>query len=138
MPLRTATAVLASFAFVVAAVAASPPPTGHLPDTIKPTAYRLELTIDPTQARFSGHTEIDAVLTQSTRSIFLHGRDLQVSRAEVTAGRTTLTARYTEVEDSGVARLDLPGILPAGAVTLKFDHSADFRTGAEGLYRAKV
>jgi aminopeptidase N len=138
MPLKTATAMLASCAFMAVALAAPPPPTGRLPDTIKPTAYRLELTIDPAKARFSGRTEIDAVLTQSTRSIFLHGRNLQMNQAQVIAGRTTLLARYTEVDDSGVVRLDLPRDLPAGAVTLKFDYSADFRTGDEGLFRAKV
>jgi aminopeptidase N len=138
MPMRTATAMLASCALMGAALAAAPPPTGRLPDTIKPTAYRLDLTIDPTKARFGGHTEIDAVLTQSTRSIFLHGRDLQVSQAQVTAGRTTVLARYTQVDDSGVVRLDLPRDLPAGAVTLKFDYSADFRAGDEGLFHANV
>jgi aminopeptidase N len=138
MSLRTAIVWLASCVSMTAALAASPPPTGRLPDTIKPTAYRLELTIDPTKARFGGHTEIDAVLAVPTRSVFLHGRSLQVSQARVTAGGTTLLAQYTEVDDSGVARLDLPRDLPAGPVTLKFDYSAAFRTGDEGLFRAKV
>ncbi|MEA3140413.1 MAG: hypothetical protein QOK23_2582 [Gammaproteobacteria bacterium] len=138
MPISNATAMLASCTFMSVALAASPSPNGRLPDTIKPTAYRLELTIDPTKARFRGHTEIDAVLRQSTRSIFLHGRNLQVSQAQVTAGRITLRAGYTEVDDSGVVRLDLPRDLPAGAVTLKFDYSADFRTGDEGLFRVNV
>jgi aminopeptidase N len=138
MPLRNAIAMLASCVFMTVAAAASPPPTGRLPDTIRPTAYRLELSIDPNKARFGGHTEIDAVLAVPARSIFLHGRSLQVTRARVTVGGTTVLAHYTEVDDSGVARLDFAQELAAGPVTLKFDYSAAFRTGDEGLFRAKV
>ena len=137
MPIRMATVMLALCGCMGVTLAASPPP-GRLPDTIKPTAYRLGLTIDPSKARFRGHTEIDAVLAQPTRSLFMHGRDLQVSQAWITAGRATLPARYAEVDDSGVVRLDLPRELPAGPVTLKIDYSAAFRTGGEGLYRAQV
>ena len=139
MPRGTTTVILAAWVFISAASAAPPtPPAGRLPDTIRPTAYRLGLSIDPARPRFSGHAEIDAVLAQSTRTLFLHGRDLRVTRAVVTAGRTAVPAHYTEVADSGVARLDLPRDLPAGPVTLKFDYSAAFRTGDEGLFRARV
>jgi aminopeptidase N len=119
---------------------AEPPvPTGRLPDTIKPTAYRLALTVDPSKPEFSGRTEIDAVLARPTRTFFLHGKDLKVSAARVTAGGgPAVSARYTEVDDSGVARIDLPADLPAGKVSLSFDYTAGFRTGAEGLFRAEV
>ena len=66
-------------------------PHGRLPDTIKPTAYRLDLTVDPAKADFSGHTEIDAVLARPTRTFFLHGKELKVSSAQVTAAGATQT-----------------------------------------------
>ncbi len=122
----------------VLAVAAAPPPLGRLPDGVTPTAYRLDLTVDPAKTGFSGHTEIDATFARPTAVVFLHGNGLQVARASATAGGKTVAARYTQVDASGVARLDLAGPLPAGKVTFKFDYAAGFRSGAEGLFHGKV
>jgi aminopeptidase N len=113
-------------------------PTGLLPEGVKPTAYRLELTVDPAKARFSGHTEIDAELAHPAKSVFLHGNGLQVNRVLVIVGTASVVARYRQVDDTGVARLDFPRELPAGGITLKFDYTADFRTGDEGLFHARV
>ncbi|WP_426168998.1 M1 family metallopeptidase [Sandarakinorhabdus sp. DWP1-3-1] len=121
------------------AIAAAPaPPLGRLPAGITPTAYRLDLTVDPSKAGFTGRTEIDATLATATSTVFLHGRDLKVTRATATAGGRTVTARYADVDSSGVARLDLATPLPAGKVTFAIDYAAGFRTGAEGLFHAKV
>ena len=121
------------------ALPAPPAPSlGRLPDTVTPTAYRLDLTIDPSVARFSGHVEIDADLAQPAATIFLHGNGLKVSRARVTAGHKTYSAHYVQVDPSGVARLDLPGIVPAGKIILRFDYGSDFRTSGEGLFHAKI
>jgi len=111
---------------------------GQLPEGVKPTAYRLALTIDPSQPRFAGHTEIDVQLTRAATSIYLHGNGLKVSRVLVTSGSATLVARYGQVADNGVARIDFPRELPAGGVTLQFDYTAAFRTEDEGLFHAKV
>ena len=118
--------------------AAAGPPLGRLPDTVTPSAYRLDLNVDPKAASFSGHVEIDAVLAQPSSSIFLHGNGLKVSKARVTAGDKSYPVHYTQVDPSGVARLDLPGPLPAGKLTLQFDYTSNYRTSAEGLFHAKV
>ena len=113
-------------------------PLGKLPAGVTPTAYRLDLTVDPAKPTYSGHTEIDAQVAAPTREIFLHGLGLDVAKVTATAGGKTIAARYREVDPSGVARLDFASPLPAGPVTLKFDYTTGFRTGAEGLFRAKV
>jgi aminopeptidase N len=123
---------------VTANAAALEPPQGRLPDNVTPTAYRLDLTVDPSRARFSGHTEIDALLAQPSTVIYLHGNGLRVTRARVTAGTRTVTARYAEVDPTGVARLELSRAVPAGKITLQFDYSSGFRDTAEGLYHARV
>lgn len=138
---RAVFAVFAALLWTGTPYAAAPPgaPLGQLPGTLKPTAYRLELTVDPSVKDFSGHTEIDAVLGQPARTIFLHGNELHVRKVLVTAaGHVAVDARYTQVHDSGVARLDLPTELPAGKVTLTFDYTAGFRTSADGLFRVQV
>ncbi len=121
-----------------AAPAPSDVPLGRLSDAARPTAYRIDLTVDPAQPRFTGHVEIDAQVAAATGSLYLHGNGLTVTRAAARAGTRTIAARYTQVDASGVVRLDFDGTLPAGRVTLTFDYDAPFMNGSEGLYRTKV
>ena len=122
------------------AAAATPtaPPEGRLPASVTPTAYRLDLSIDPSRARFSGYVEIAALLAAPSRVIYLHGNALKVTRARLTAGGKTIVARYAQVDPSGVARLDLASTVPAGKITLQFDYSGELRTTPNGLYHARV
>jgi len=131
------------FSLLVATAIAAPAlaqdvPLGRLPDTVAPTAYRIDLKVDPAQADYTGHVEIDAQVRAPTRTIFLHGLGLKMQKADVLVNGKPVAASYAEVDPSGVARLDVPAPLPAGKVTLRFDYSTGFREGAEGLFRAKV
>jgi aminopeptidase N len=122
----------------VRALAAEAVPQGRLPDAAKPVAYRLDLTVVPEQQRFSGHAEIDIVLKAATRSLYLHGRDLQVAAATAISGGRSTAITYTEVDPLGVARLTFAQELPAGPATLVFDYDAPFGNDAAGFYRSKV
>ena len=104
-------------------------PAGPLPGTVKPKTYRLSLTVDPAQKEFTGHTEIDAVLTQPARSIFLHGSELRVSAANVQSKLGTIAANYTELQSSGVVRLDFAKELARGR------HHAHIRLQGELSHR---
>jgi aminopeptidase N len=129
-----------SFASPAAIAAASPAavPEGILPDAAKPVAYRLDLTVQPDQARFSGHVEIDVTLNAATTSLYLHGRDLHVAGVTARGGATQTKATYTQVDPLGVARVDFAKPLPAGKATLVFDYDAPFGSGPAGLYHVKV
>ena len=118
--------------------AAADVPLGRLPDAAAPKAYRIDLTIDPSQERFSGRTEIDAVLKTPASRLWIHGRDLAVSRAEAVVGGRRIPATYAQVEETGVALLTFAESLPAGQVTLSFAHDAAFGSNTSGLYRVKV
>ena len=121
------------------ALAQSAPPPGILPDTVTPTAYRLDFTVDPKQPRFSGHAEIDITLNAPASSIYLHGRDLAVTHAHaLTGGGAHDAAHYAEVLPTGVARLSFDRPLAAGRHTLVFDYTAAFNSSASGLYHVKV
>nr|WP_294817826.1 M1 family metallopeptidase [uncultured Sphingomonas sp.] len=134
--------LLALCAFVVPASAlaqsAPPLPTGKLPDTVTPIAYRLDMTILPERERFSGHTEIDVELKQPAASIFMHGRDLRVSKAVVKIGKRETPVTFTQKSPTGLAQVDFGRTIPAGKLTLKFDYNAAFAGGPSGLYRIKV
>jgi aminopeptidase N len=103
-----------------------------------PTAYRLDLTVDPSRPRFSGHVEIDVVLARETASLYLHGRGLRVSR--LTAHRTgeAVEGRWVQLDPVGLARAEFARALGPGAVTLAFDYDAPFADEPAGLFRVQV
>ena len=124
---------------VPAAIAAlAPIPQGRLTDAARPTAYRLDLTIDPAAARFSGHVEIDAVLARPARFIDLHGRDLAMHRATATVAGRSFAGTFTQIDPTGVARLTFAETVPAGPVMLAFDYDAPFEDNDLGLFHVKV
>jgi hypothetical protein len=127
-------------AMATAALAQSDPaaPKGKLTGAALPTAYRLDLTILPDQPRFSGHAEIDVKVKAATRSLYLHGRDLKVSKAEIRIGGKPVAATWTQVDPTGVVRLDFAAPVPAGPATLAFDYDGAFGDTAAGLYHIKV
>jgi alanyl aminopeptidase len=114
-------------------------PRGQLSGDVIPRGYRLQLTIIPDQPRFSGRAEISLDLAKATRGFWMHGRKLDVSRAQIsTATGEPLAARYTEVGPDGVAWLSLADELPAGPATLEIEYSAAFDPGLNGLYKVSV
>ncbi len=113
-------------------------PTGPLPGTLKPLAYRLAFEIDPSRSAFSGRAEIDVELVAPTRSIFLHGHGLRVSRVTIKSQDSEGAAKYEQVDETGVARVDAQSNLPTGPLTLMFEYEADLHDGAQGLFRANV
>ena len=126
-------------AFLLAMLlAAAPVPRGLLPDTAVPSAYRLDLTLVPSQERFSGHTEIDVTLKAKASRLFIHGRELKVTSAIARTARGDVKAVYTQVDALGVARLDFAKAIPKGPATLIFDYDAPFGNDASGVYHVKA
>jgi aminopeptidase N len=113
-------------------------PKGKLPDTAKPTAYRLDFTILPEAATFSGHDEIDIDVNRPIKSLYLHGRDLTMAKAVAVVGGKTVRAKWVQVDKTGTARLDFARKIPAGKATLKFDYSAPFGDSASGMFHVEV
>ena len=117
---------------------APPVPVGKLTGQVQPQAYRIDLTIDPAQERFSGKTEIDAVLKTASRTIDLHWRDMAILSVEVVAGGKVLTPSWHQLNETGVGRLTFAEAVPAGPVTFRFAYNAPFQTAPAGLFRVKV
>lgn len=137
--------LLATAAHAAAPAATTPPivpdanaPKGKLPDTATPTAYRLDFTILPEADRFSGHDEIDLALKRPVKSLYLHGRDLDVTKASAMIGGQTVPAKWVQVDKTGTARMDFEREIPAGNATLVFDYSGAFGDSASGLFHVKV
>ncbi len=113
-------------------------PTGKLPDTVTPLAYRLDLTIVPEKPRFSGHTEIDVKLNKAAQTVWMHGRDLHVTKAVALVGGKEMPLTFTQKSPYGLAQIDFGKTVQPGKITLKFDYDAAFGGGASGPYRINV
>ncbi|WP_226649154.1 M1 family metallopeptidase [Microbulbifer variabilis] len=113
-------------------------PEGKLPQGVEPSAYRLDLTLDPRKDTFSGRVAIDIQLAQASNHIWIHGKNLSVSKAsaQLADGREVV-ASYHEVLDSGVAMVEFAETLPAGSFTLQIDYAADFDRNLAGLFKVE-
>lgn len=123
---------------VPAAVAPVVVPQGRLSDAVRPVGYRLDLTVDPAQPRFSGKVEIDVTLAAPSRTVILNGYGLAMHRAVARFAGRTLVGAWNQADPSGVVVLTFPEMLPAGPVTLAFDYDAPFNDGPAGMFRVKV
>ncbi len=132
-------AVAAAPIALLAACTASPepePPAGQLGSAVVPTRYGIELAIDPSKDRFIGNVVIDVTLSAPQQSIWLHGKNLDVSEVYLTdSDAKRIDAGYAERLDSGVALVSLKQKAPAGAAQLHFSYSAPFNTSANALFK---
>lgn len=112
-------------------------PTGRLPDWAKPKNYRLDLRVDPRQEQFSGQLAITVELRKRSDHLWLHGKDLQVQRAElITAQGQHLPAGYSQADgETGVARIDFGKRLEPQTLTLNIQYQAPLNKQLQGLYR---
>jgi alanyl aminopeptidase len=113
-------------------------PRGRLPAGVAPTAYRLDLTIDPRSEGFSGTVAIDLRLDEPTARIWLHGQGLRVDEVTaLTAAGARLPGRYREVRDPGVSLVSFDRPLPAGAVTLTLRYAGAYDRNLAGLFKVE-
>ena len=109
-------------------------PLGQLPRDVAPLRYKIDLKIKPEEKGYDGTVDIDLELTAAKREIYLHGQDLDV--AQVTArrpGAEDVKGVYTQVHDSGVAKLTFEEELPAGKVTVSIPFKTTFNSEPDAL-----
>lgn len=113
-------------------------PAGKLDGAVVPQTYRLDLTVDPTKERFSGHVEIDVDVKKAGRYVWMHGRDLKVGKVTAMVGGQPVAGTFRQVDPTGVALVTFDAPLPAGKTTFAFDYDAPFGEGPAGMFRVKV
>ena len=103
-------------------------PTGRLPSDIRPIRYELILEILPEHDEFTGTALIEIDLDRARKTIWLHGRGLQVTEASVEpACGDPLPARWEPAHESGVAALRLPRAVGPGTATVRISYRGNFR-----------
>ncbi len=113
------------------------PPTGKLPDGVRPTSYRLSLTVIPEEETFSGTVVIGIDLAEPTRTIWMHGEGLDVSSVHGTHATIRVPGTWEQHTTDGVGRVVLSQPLPAGRSTLHFEYTAPFDRTLRGLYKVE-
>lgn len=108
----------------------------RLSDDVVPTAYRLDLQIEPEQEVFKGWTEIDISVKTETQGIHLHAEDLEFKTAVLLAGKDELTPDVQHGENNGLGLAFAEPIAP-GDYTLKFSYEAPLDEVPTGLYRVQ-
>ena len=114
-----------------------PLPAGKLPEGIRPTSYRLSLTVIPEDETFSGTAVIGIELDEPTRTIWMHGENLNVASVHATQATVRVEGTWEQRTPDGVSRIELREPLPAGRSTLHFEYTAPFDTTLRGLYKVK-
>ncbi|MEM5517666.1 M1 family metallopeptidase [Henriciella sp. AS95] len=113
-------------------------PRGQLPDGVRPTAYRVDLTLDPRQQRFGGSVTMDVAFDQSATGFWLHGQGLEIKDV-ILSGRTLDEddGYWRDVLKSGVAWVGFPRRVSPGTVTVRVDYTAPFDKNLSGLFRVE-
>jgi alanyl aminopeptidase len=128
-----------SLILVVGSAAFAEVPTGRLPRTIVPTHYALTLELDPTRDGFTGEVRIRVESTEPARTLFLHGKDLEILAASATPVRGPEAAlRVEAVDESGVLALTAEQPLPAGELELALSFRAAYSGQLDSTYKVVV
>ncbi|MCR9223969.1 MAG: M1 family metallopeptidase [Hyphomonas sp.] len=111
-------------------------PPGPLEPTPYPLHYKLDLMLDPREARFGGTVAITLHVTERSSGLYLHGRDLEVtavrSSVENEAPRNGV---WEPALDSGVAWLDFGQTVDPGKVLVEIDYNSAFDANLSGLFK---
>ncbi len=112
-------------------------PEGRLPEGVRPTSYRLNLTIIPERETFSGTAVIGIELDEPSTTIWMHGQGLNVTSIYATHATARVPATWEQRTSDGVVHVELQEALPAGRSTLQIEYTAGFDTPLRGLYRVE-
>ena len=116
-----------------------PIPHEQLPGWAVPEHYALDLRIDPEQRDFGGTATIRFALKQPSDHLWLHGKALQVTHAQLSAaGGPPFAVKYVQADpQAGVVRIDFGRVLQPQTLTLAIQYHAPLNQQLQGLYQVK-
>ena len=114
-------------------------PHAQLPATLSPTAYRIDMTIDPKQDAMSGVVEMDVVVNEDTDGFWVHAKDMDITEATLNVDGTAYALRFDPVPEdeapSGLAWLEGEVPLPAGEGTVRMAYTTPFNQNLNSAYK---
>ncbi|HUC43162.1 MAG TPA: M1 family metallopeptidase [Candidatus Sulfotelmatobacter sp.] len=134
---RLAPLVLALACTASDASTAAAPPTLRLPSIAKPRHHALELTIVPTEPRFSGSIVIDVDLAEATSLLWLNASELDIGEIEVATGGASAPGTVVPGGDDFVG-VSFPRPIGPGRASLRLTFTGAFsKTATHGLFVQK-
>jgi alanyl aminopeptidase len=127
---------LAFLALCSVAFAAEPqPPTLRLPDTVAPTSYRVELTLNTDQDHFNGFIAIKLDVKKPEQLIWLNATGLTIQEASLKSGSKSMTAK-TVPGGNDFLGFQFDSEVPAGAAELDIRYTGTVRLqDSSGVFR---
>ncbi|HTM52126.1 MAG TPA: M1 family aminopeptidase [Bryobacteraceae bacterium] len=117
--------------------AAPQTPQFELPGTVQPRRYSLDLTIVPARTVFTGSVIIDLEIMEPASRVWLHGKDLDVVSAFLSAREGVLRARAISSGGEFLA-FDLPQVVAPGPARLEVRYRGKLSGGTAGAYRRQA
>jgi alanyl aminopeptidase len=121
-------------------LAAATIPAGPLPRQVVPTAYTLDLEIDPRAERYRGEVAISLDVREPLAEFHLHARDSSLGELRLSGpDGASLAARADVVDgEAGIVRIRSAGALAPGAWTLRLRFDAPFNRHLQGAYKLRA
>ena len=123
------------FLFFHYLVQAQEPPKLRLPDTVAPTSYKVQLTLDPGKDAFSGEIAIRVQIKQPTDVIWLNATDIHVEKSTLVMAGETLSPEIIEGGSDFVGlRFKKPLATSSGELTIRYTGKVHTHNSA-GVFR---
>lgn len=114
-------------------------PHAQLPETVMPSAYRIDLVIDPKANGMTGTVEIDAAMLEATDGFWLHAKDMSVTDARFTIDGTDYSLRFDAVPPadapSGLAWMQAAETIPKGDGTIRMAFTTPYNQNLNSAYK---
>ena len=107
----------------------------RLDQTVRPTHYRITLTIDPEAAVVAGKVGISITLPDERSAVTLHAKDLDIQRIEIVSPLVAIPAKWRELSNDGTIEVAPNQPIGPGSYEILFEYTAPLNRGLEGLYK---
>ncbi|MCH7842819.1 MAG: M1 family peptidase, partial [Chloroflexi bacterium] len=109
-----------------------------LPETARPSKYRIKLQPDLKNFTFSGEQSVDLQVLEATSIIVLNSVDLDISAATLHTNGTALSSRSITLDkEAETATLDFGEIVQPGEARLDMVFTGELNDKLVGFYRSE-
>jgi len=109
-----------------------------LPETARPSKYRIKLQPDLENFTFDGEQSVDLLLLEATSTIVLNSIDLEISNTTLHANGITLTSKSVTIDkDAETATLDFGETIQPGDARLEMVFTGELNNKLMGFYRSE-
>ncbi len=101
-------------------------PKLRLPETVVPSSYQAELSLDPAKPNFSGSITIEVTVNRPVKIVWLNAADLKVQEASFSSGSNRLVAKVI-ADQKEFLGLEFESPLAAGSGQIRIRYTGDVR-----------